>query len=291
MINKIDSKTGLYGIIGQPIKHSKSPVIYNHGFALLEINDVYIAFDIKANELQEFVRSVKLLGIKGFNVTMPYKSDIMQYLDEITTTARAMGAVNTVVNKDGKLTGHNTDGTGMVCSLKDKGITIKGKRICLFGTGGASSAILVAMAQAGAKRIDLFNRKGIASEIFSEVTRNVEELYSECELNLYSFGDKGSLEESVSNADILINGTPLGMNPNVDDTPVENISLLRSDQIVVESVYDPIETRFLKDAKNAGCITLAGRDMLFWQGVEAFYLYTGQKLPLEEAKKNFSESF
>lgn len=158
MKNTITGYTGLYGVVANPIKHSFSPMMHNTAFQTLGINDVYLAFEVTKDQLDDYITSVKTLPIKGYNISMPYKQDMMKYMDELTTQARLAKSINTVKNENGKLIGHITDGEGFVMACRDKGWGIAKHKIVVLGAGGAASAIIISLALAGAKEIVVYNR-------------------------------------------------------------------------------------------------------------------------------------
>lgn len=205
-------------------------------------------------------------------------------MDALSPAARIIGAVNTIVNDDGKLTGYITDGEGFVNNLKDHGITVKDKKIIIAGGGGAAAAIQVQCALDGAKEIVIFNRTvAKALEIAEKIRREV----STCKVSVYDIADVAKMTEEISSSDILVNATSVGMKPNEDESIVKDLSALHPGLVVADIVYNPQETKLLSDAKEAGCICVGGKGMLLWQGVSAFKLYTGMDMPVEEVKEQF----
>lgn len=259
--------------IGFPIKSSKSPSLHTVGYKALGIEDkyVYLRAEVKPENLKMAVDGIRGLGIRGVSVTMPHKKEIMKYLDEIDETAEKIGAVNTVVNNAGILMGYNTDWVGAVNALKQ--ITeIKGKKVAVIGAGGAAKAIVFGIIKEGGK-VKIFNRtKDKAVEIAGTF---------ECE-----FGSLSEISE-IKDFNIVINSTSLGMG-NPEESPVDK-NLIGADQIVFDIVYSPRETKLLKDAKEKGAKVIYGTDMLLYQGVEQFKLYTGLEAPVEEMR-SFMES-
>lgn len=256
----------LYGVIGNPIGHSLSPVMHNDAFEHLNMDAHYHAFLVEEEALGEAVTGLKALGISGFNVTTPHKVAIMEYLDEIAPLARQIGAVNTVVHRDGKLIGYNTDGIGFVRALQSiSEDPLQEKRILLIGAGGASRAIYFSLADVGVKEIDIANR-----------TRDkAKNLISGCMANVNSHAL--SLECAAENQgeyDIIIQTTTIGMHPHVEYTPLE-IRSLKQGTIVSDIIYNPFETKILGDAKEQGAIIQNGIDMFVYQGALAFEMWTG----------------
>ncbi len=264
-------KTKNVGVIGYPIEHSLSPVLQNAAIAKAGIDYAYIAMPVKPEVLEEAVRGMKALGFRGINVTIPHKTEIMQYLDEIDKDAKIIGAVNTVVNTDGYLKGYNTDVIGSIDALYNHGVEIKGKNVVLFGAGGAARAIIWGLLKAGAAQVTLGVRnvpkvKPIA-EYFSKYLKEGQNL------NLFNWNDEG-LEECLRSADILINTTPLGMAPKVDAAPPVKWDAVKSGAFAYDIIYTPAKTRFLEEAEQHGCEILNGEEMLAGQGAAAFKLWT-----------------
>jgi len=270
---KIDALTQLYGIIGHPVRHSLSPLIQNLAFTHLGINAVYLAFDV--TDLASAIAGVRALGIKGLSVTIPHKIDIMPFLDTIDEMAQKIGAVNTVVNQEGRLLGFNTDWTGAILALKEKG-KIENEKYVILGAGGAARAVAFGLKQEGAEVI-IVNRtyekgKALAKEL------NAEALAWDQLSEVKAYG--------------LINTTPVGMWPDVDRVPVDE-NIVVNFTLVMDAVYHPLETKLLRLAKKAGCICVDGLSMLVYQGAAQFTLWTGEKAPAEKmmkAAKDFLQS-
>lgn len=264
----INGSTKLICLIGQPVEHSFSPSIHNCLFEKYDINSKYICFDVDKDYLKEAVNSIKTLKIKGANVTVPHKVDVMDYLDEIDINANLIGAVNTIKNDNGKLIGYNTDGIGFVNSVIDKGYKIKDKEVMILGAGGAARSIAVEMANNNAKSIEIRNRTlDKAQSIAGCINENFK--------SIVKTGDTNITKKDLENIDILINTTSLGMSPNVDQIPIDETIKIDKDILVCDIVYNPKETRFLKWAKENELETLGGIDMLINQALEAFYIWTG----------------
>lgn len=257
---KIDSSTSLYCLIGHPISKSLSPEIHNYSFDKNNINAKYLAFDVAEDNLKQAIEGIRNLGIKGCNVTIPHKVNIIKYLDEIDEEAKLLGAVNTVKNENGRLIGYNTDGKGFTNVLKDKGIEIKGKSVAILGAGGAARAISIILAKEEIKKIVVFNRTlEKAENIIKEIEDNfpkVKGVYKNLEEDEFNFED----------IDIIVNCTSVGMDPNLDQTPIDP-SILTKDTIVCDIVYKPLETKLLKLAKEQGQTAIGGLNMLIYQGI------------------------
>jgi len=276
----ISGETRLCGLIGDPVEHTMSPVMHNAAFRELGIDFLYVPFRVKKEELGKAIEGMRALNIKGLNVTIPHKVDVIQFLDELDPLAEKIGAVNTIVNDGGLLKGYNTDASGFLQALLERGIEPEGKNVVVLGAGGASRAVSFILADRGA-RLVILNRlleldwaEELAGRISQVFGKEVEVL----ELN------RGNLIKALGKADILVNTTSVGMSPNADETPVA-ADLLKPGLIVFDIVYNPIKTRLLKEAETAGATTIGGLDMLVWQGVLAFEKWTGQKAPVELMKQ------
>lgn len=288
MEKRITGRTGMFCLIGTPVGHSGSPAMYNYSFAQTGLDHAYLAYDVPLEKTEEAVNALKVLGCKGFNVTMPCKTKVAELVDELSDAAKLIGACNTVVIKEGKLYGNNTDGMGFVRNLKENGVDVKGKRITVMGAGGAATAIQVQCALDGAKKISIFNRK---DEFYANAERTVEKIKSmlpECEVNVYALEDKEKLYAEIADSDILVNATKVGMKPLDEQTLVEDPSVFRPDLTVADAVYNPKETRFVREAKAGGCkVAVGGIGMLMWQGAAAFRLFTGKDMPTDEVYELF----
>lgn len=285
MEKRISGTTALYSLIGTPVGHSGSPAMYNYSFQKLGVDSAYLAFDISLEKVPDAIAAMKTLNIKGSNVTMPCKSEVVKYMDELSPAARIVGAVNTIVNNNGKLTGNITDGVGFVRSLKENGVDVKGKNITIIGAGGAATAIQVQCALDGAKEISIFN---IKDDFYKRAEETIEKLKQEvpqCIVELYDLEDRQKLREKIASSNILVNATKVGMHPHEDESPIKDNVVYRKDLVVSDTVYNPKQTKFLKDAEAAGCKTVDGTGMLLWQGAEAFKLYTGLEMPAKEVEE------
>lgn len=287
MEKRISGKTGLLGLIGSPVGHSGSPAMYNYCFEKLGLDYAYLAFDIKVDEVEKAIEAIKTFHMRGCNVTMPCKNEAVKYMDELSPAARIIGAVNTIVNEDGRLTGHITDGQGFVDNLRDHGVEIAGKKIIICGGGGAAAAIQVQCALEGAREITVFNIKDAFFERTLQLAEKIRQEKPECILNVYDIADIEKMREEIASSDILANATIVGMKPMDQESVVKDITMFRPGLVVVDAVYNPKETKMLREAKAAGCICIDGQGMLVWQGVEAFKLYTGQEMPVQEVKELF----
>lgn len=286
MEKRISGTTTMYGLIGSPVGHSGSPAMYNYSFQKLGIDSAYLAWDIKEHQVSDFMKAVKTLGIKGFNITMPCKTETAKYMDSLSPAAQIIGAVNTVVVEDGKMTGHITDGVGFILNLQDHGVSIKDKKIVIMGGGGAGTAIYVQAALDGAKEIAVFNRKSANYKKLEIIAEKLSKMAPECRTTVCDIEEEALLYGAIKESDILINCTNVGMAPDIEGTLIHDMSVYHENLVVAEIIYNPKETRMMKDAKTAGVKKIiGGKGMLLWQGVEAFKLYTGQDMPVEEVKK------
>lgn len=275
MINKsISGKTKICALIGDPVEHTMSPAMHNAAFQDLGLDYVYIPFRVKPDDLKQAVLGLKALNVIGFNVTIPHKVAIIPFLDNLDPLAEKIGAVNTVVNKNGMLTGLNTDAEGFYRTLLDHKVEIKDAKTVVLGAGGASRAISTILAGKGA-RLTILNRQeeldwaeNIARLIHKELGEEVRVL------------ELGHLAGVLTGADLLVNTTSVGMYPADDISPVPAM-LLKNIPLVFDIVYNPITTKLLKEAAAAGAKTISGVEMLAWQGALAFEKWTGKTAPLE----------
>ena len=268
----IKGSTNIVGLIGHPVEHSFSPPMHNAAFEKLGMDYAYVAFDVEPQNLKSAIDGAKSLGIRGLNVTIPHKIEVMQYLDEIDEVAGLIGAVNTIDFKDMK--GYNTDGIGAVRAIEEV-TSIKDKNVVIAGAGGASRAISFYIAKYGASRLTILNRNvEKAQKLASDVSNS----------GLIGDVKADSISEIASildDADILINTTPVGMHPNVNDEPIASASDMHEDLVVFDAVYNPNETGLLKEAVKAGAEPVFGIKMLLYQGAESFRIWTGVDAPVD----------
>ncbi len=252
----IDSNTQLFAVLGNPIKHSKSPVIHNALFKEHKINATYLAFEV--NDISKAVSAIKTLNIQGVSVTIPFKEQIIQYLDWIDDDAIKIGAVNTIVTKNGELHGYNTDYKAAISPLKPYGI--KGKNVCIIGAGGAAQAVAYGIYKEQGNMV-IINRN----------PKKGENLAKKFDASFLPLNDVDQIE--TYDIDILINTTSIGMYPNVDNSSFP-IQQLESNMIVMDIVYNPLVTNLLSNAKNLGCPIIDGLSMFIYQGAAQFKLWT-----------------
>ncbi|MBB6215269.1 shikimate dehydrogenase [Anaerosolibacter carboniphilus] len=286
MAHHLNGKAKLVGLLGYPISHSLSPQMHNTAFSHLGLGYAYLTFDTKEDNLDDVVKAMRVLNVKGFNVTMPNKANIIPLLDEVAPEAQWIGAVNTVLNDNGKLIGYNTDGRGYVQSLREAGIAFEGKRIVMAGAGGAGKAVAVQLAVDGAKEIVILD---MVADMAAALSNTINEKIPSCKTQGLAFSDE-NLKEALQTADILVNCTPLGMTPHEDKSIIADPSVLRRELIVSDVVYKPAKTKLLKMAEAAGCRTINGFGMMIWQGAMAFKIWTGEDMPVDLVKQKFMET-
>ena len=269
----ISGRTRICGIIGDPIEHSMSPVMHNAAFKNKGVDYVYLPFRVKKKELGKAIEGMRALNIRGLNITIPHKVAVIQFLDELDPLADKIGAINTIVNDSGVLTGYNTDATGFLQALLERGIEPKGKSVVILGAGGASRAISFILAERGSSLVILnrtWNKAKVCADRISEVSQSEA---TALKLN------RGNLTTALSQADILVNATSVGMSPNINETPVTS-NLLKPSLVVFDIVYNPIKTRLQREAEAVSAKTISGLDMLVWQGALAFEKWAGLKAPI-----------
>ncbi len=258
----IDAQTDLYGVIGNPVRHSLSPVIHNGALNRLGRNAVYLAFEVE--NLEEALKGIRGLGVRGVSVTIPFKTEVIPFLDKVEGLAKRIGAVNTVVNRRGKLVGYNTDYGAALEALEEK-IELKGKRIVLLGAGGAARAIG-------------FGLKGRDCQLIvsNRSRKRGEALSRELKCHFLPMSSFFKMTAGELEADVLINATSVGMHPRQRETPFPK-RLLKEGMMVMDIVYEPLQTRLLREAKAKGCLTINGMEMLVRQGVAQLMIWTGSR--------------
>lgn len=278
----MDGKTKVIGIFGNPIEYTASPEMHTAAFEKLKINFTYIPFLVKKSKISSAVESIRFLNIEGVNVTSPFKEAVIPYLDKLTENAQLIGAVNTIKNQNGKLIGHNTDGPGFLESIKEsfKKFTPKGKRVVILGAGGAARAISVILAKKKIKELAI-------GDVVEHKAKNLAQ-YIKTKLKTKTKGMAAHTQQfydAIQHSDLLINATPIGMQPKTSISPLENISVIHPRQLVCDLIYNPQQTKFLKLAKHLGAKTLNGLGMLLYQGVLAFEIFTDKKAPIQVMRK------
>ena len=273
---KIDGYTRLAAVVANPIKHSISPFIHNQAFEATHTNGVYVAWEVEATDLAETVVNVRRYQMFGINLSMPYKEQVISYLDQLSEEARLIGAVNTVVNREGTLIGYNTDGKGFFKSLPS--FKISGKRMVLLGAGGAAKAILAQAILDGVSQVSVFVR----SASIEKTRPYLEKLQNETgfKVDLFALEDVSELQSRIIDSDLLVNATSVGMDGV--SLPIPASVVLPEKLLVADVIYQPFETPFLKWARNQGNPAVNGLGMLLYQAAEAFQLWTGKEMPTDQ---------
>ena len=273
---KIDGHTRLAAVVAKPIKHSISPFIHNTAFEKTAVNGVYLALEIEAEDLEATVANIRRYNMFGINLSMPYKQEVIQYLDELASSARLLGAVNTVVNKNGTLIGYNTDGKGFFKSLPS--FVIQGKKMTILGAGGAATAIIAQAALDQAEEIFVFTRQSSYDKTVSKM--EVISRQTKSRIHVLNLEDLATLQDKINQSDLLVNGTSVGMDG--ETLPLAEGNQLPSQILVADVIYKPFETPFLKWARSQKVEAVNGLGMLLYQAAEAFELWTGQPMPCQE---------
>ena len=273
---KINGYTRLAAVVANPIKHSISPFIHNSAFEATETNGVYLAWEVEATDLAETVANIRRYQMYGINLSMPYKEQVIPYLDQLSEEACLIGAVNTVVNREGTLIGYNTDGKGFFKSLPS--FKISGKRMVLLGAGGAAKAILAQAILDGVSQISVFVRSSSMEKTrpYLEKIQNATGF----RVDLFALEDVQDLQDSITQADLLVNATSVGMDGS--SQPIPTSIVLPEKLLVADVIYQPFETPFLKWARNQGNQSINGLGMLLYQAAEAFQLWTGKEMPTDQ---------
>ena len=276
---KIDGYTRMAAVVANPIKHSLSPFIHNLAFDLTDENGVYLAWEVESKKLAAIVENVRNLDMYGLNISMPYKGEIIKFMDELSPAAELIGAVNTVVNHSGKLIGHNTDGIGFFNSLKKYDFKIENKQILVLGGGGAAIALIAQAALSGAKKIVVAARKSASYDPLNEKLAKLS-AKTGVEILLTDLSGADRLQKELNQTDLLVNATSVGMDGA--SFPLEKSLLLPDRLLVVDAIYKVRETPFLRWAKEQGAQTENGLGMLIGQAAESFYLWTGKEMPVDK---------
>ena len=273
---KIDGYTRLAAVVANPIKHSISPFIHNQAFEATHTNGVYVAWEVEATDLAETVTNIRRYQMYGINLSMPYKEQVIPYLDQLSEEACLIGAVNTVVNREGTLIGYNTDGKGFFKSLPS--FKISRKRLVLLGVGGAAKAILAQAILDGVSQISVFVRSSSMEKTrpYLEKIQNATGF----RIDLFALEDVQDLQDSITQADLLVNATSVGMDGS--SQPIPTSIVLPEKLLVADVIYQPFETQFLKWARNQGNQSINGLGMLLYQAAEAFELWTGKEMPTDQ---------
>jgi shikimate dehydrogenase len=273
------ANTELIGLIGHPIKHSYSPFIQNYAFDLMNLDYIYLPFDVPSENLKNTINGVLAFGMKGINVTLPHKEKIIKFLDELSEEASIIGAVNTIVNDHGKLIGYNTDAYGIIETLlpfKDK---IAGSKVSVIGAGGSARAVIYTL---------LRHFKPEEINIINRTHQKADTLVNDFSLKM-RYDRFHTFElfppdnvETLNSSQLIVNATTIGMFPDVDDTITDIEESFTADQIVFDLIYNPTKTRFLQLAESQGAKIVGGLQMLIYQAAKSFELWTGVEMPASE---------
>lgn len=284
MPQRITGHTEVIGLIADPIRHSKSPMMHNTAFEALGLDYVYVVFETGLDGLEDAVKGARAMGIRGFNVSMPNKGPVMQYLDEILPAGQLCQAVNTVVNDNGRLIGTSTDGEGYMRACREAGIDLTGQKMTLLGAGGAATAIAMQAGLDGVGEISIFNRR---DEFWPRAVANAEKLNREtgCRAAVYPLEDEAALRRELDSSMLLANATSAGFGAQKELCPIPDEGFLRPELIVTDVIYMPEETKLLEMAKRVGCPTMNGIGMMLYQGAAAFRLWTGREMPIDAVKE------
>jgi shikimate dehydrogenase len=278
MMMVISGKTRVCGVIGDPIEHTLSPTIHNAAFDHLKLDFVFLAFRVKAADLENAVQGMRGLGIHGLNVTMPHKSTVIGYLDEVDSAVKFLGSANTILNKDNVLSGFNTDGIGALKALRENGAELSEKKVLLLGAGGAAKAIAFSLAEE-VEELAILNRAAEKAKKLAEALGRIS--------NKKIVGgalSSDAVAKSLQDSDVLINATSVGMHPEANQSIVAP-QWLRSDLTVMDIVYNPVETKLARDAKAAGAKVISGVEMLIYQGAASFEIWTKRSAPIEVMRR------
>ena len=292
----IDGKTKILGVIGDPIEHTFSPAMHNAGLKALDLNYIYLPFHIKEEKLRECIEGAKAIGIRGLNVTIPHKTNVIKHLDEVDQVASMIGAVNTIQfnynefnessSKDNDINvttkGFNTDGYGCVRAIEEK-TSIKDKKVTITGAGGAARSGAFQIANGGIAELSILNRNlSKAQSLADDLKTNLNGIGIDIDINAY---DLDSLKGELSKSDIFIDTTPIGMYPNVDDKPIASADMLHENLLVNDIVYTPMETSLIREAKLANATVVPGYKMLLYQGIRSFEIWLGREAPVDVMEK------
>lgn len=284
----ISGKTKLTGFFAKPASHSLSPLMHNLAFSHWGIDTVYLAFEVDQTNLRQAVESIRTLDMLGVNVSMPNKTAVLAYLDQLSPEAELIGAVNTIVHQEQRLIGYNTDGMGFVRSVNETGHPIKNQKIVVLGAGGAAKAIVVQMALEGAQEITIYKRLNATFLPLKEYFVKVSEKTG-CPIRLHDYADESQLALDLSQANLLINATDIGMGSKKDQLPIADVKLLHSQLAVFDLIYSPSETRLIQEAKKMGIKAYNGLGMLIHQGAIAFELWTHREMPVQNIREQLEQ--
>lgn len=277
----IKGSTKVVGLIGEPVEHSFSPPMHNEAFKTLGLDYVYVPFNVSPNNLKSAIEGANSLNIQGLNVTIPHKINVINYLNELDPIAELIGAVNTIDFKN--LKGYNTDGIGCIRAIEEV-TKIKDKNIVVAGAGGAARAIVFYLAKYGAEEVNILNRN------LKKAENLANDLLASNLISNVNSSDISEISKFISDADILIDTTPIGMHPNVSDEPIVKAADIHEELVVNDIVYNPNETVLLKEAIKANAKVVYGIKMLLYQGAESFKIWTGREAPVDVMEAKLKET-
>lgn len=283
---QITGHTRLACLLGDPVEHSISPAMHNEAFRQLGIDCTYLAFRVGTDHLADVVDALKKMNVVGFNLTMPDKNLVCDLCDELSPAAEIGGAVNTVLNRDGRLIGYTTDGIGFMDACRAAGFRIIGEKMTLLGAGGAARAILIQAALDGVREISVFSRRNSRWEQTEELLEKLR-AKTGCVLKHFDYEDPEVLKHEIRDSAILVNGTSVGMAPRENASVIQEEAFFYPGLMVYDVIYNPEETKLLRLAKKAGCRTANGLYMLLYQGAAAFKIWTGHNMPVELIKEKY----
>lgn len=286
MSNRIQGTTGLIGLIGNPLKHSRSPHMHNSAFDKLGLDYVYLCFEVET-ELEKAIEALKIFNAKGSNITFPHKQNVLKYLDQISEDAKIIGSVNTIKidEQTKKITGYNTDGRGFIASLDELKIKFRGEKVVLFGVGGAGRAIAIQLAYEGVGELCI---KELNADLANEIKTTIEKNIPNVLVRILENNEE-VLKDELKNTSLLINATPLGMKGRENLCVISGSEVLNPNVFVYDIVYDPRETLLMKYAKKAGCKTTNGINMMIWQGAIAFKIWFDVDMPQDYVRQELFE--
>ena len=274
MKKEINGKTKIIGLIGENIENSLSPFIHNQIILKYSLSFCYLPFRVAETDLGKAIQGIRALNIRGVNITFPYKEKVIEFLDEVEESARRIGAVNTIVNNKGILTGYNTDVAGFKKSLQDKGkFVIKEKKAVVLGAGGAARAVTYSLLEEGIEEISIFNRTLLKAE---KIKQDFSPFFPRSSINIFSF-EQDNIKDKIKEVNLLVNATSIGMASQIDNSPLPDEKLFHPNLLVYDLIYHPAKTLFLRQAERAGAKIINGVPMLVYQGIESLYLWTGFK--------------
>lgn len=279
----VTGRTSVVGLFGNPVKHSYSPAMHNSAFAELDLDYIYVPFEVHPSNLTSAVEAIRALGIKGVNVTIPHKSDIIKHLDWVSESARSIMSVNTIHNDNGILKGYSTDGEGFVLSVKESGVSLLNTNTVVLGAGGSAKATVLALVENGAN-VKIINRTYSRAVDLAEginLLKNAERV------TVVPYGDGAA--DAIAEADLMVNCTSVGMHPDMDISPVPG-EWIHPGLFVYDQIYNPIETRLIRLARQAGASGINGQGMLVYQGALSFRIWTGLEAPVSNMKSTLLES-